>query len=93
MNATIKYRLVYKSSLLIPEKPRNDGVQAWIIQRVVVDSRDIAISADDVAIFNFDSEASTFQRFLFDGGAIEIDAMMREVFEHEREARKRRPYP
>lgn len=93
MNATVKYRLVYRGSKLLPQKKQDEGVQAWVLERRVVDDRDFCIAADDVAIFNYDSEATTFQRFLFDKGVIEIAPELQEHFELVDKARKIRSHP
>ena len=50
-----------------------------IVKDIVVDETQVT-SSEDVAIFNFDTEAMLFQRFLYGGGVVEIHRDSRELF-------------
>lgn len=72
MKTSIHYRMVYTSELLSDDL-RKSGANAWHIYQVIVDDdNDLVISRQPVAIFNMDSEALTFQRFLIGGGTVEV---------------------
>jgi hypothetical protein len=77
----LRYRLEYKSSTLLPEKYRAEGMKAWILIKEVIDpDSKTTVAYEDVAIFNFDTEATTFMRFLDSGSNVEIPDDMKELF-------------
>lgn len=81
----LRYRMAWKSSTLLPEKSRAQGVQAWILIKEVIDpDSKTAIACEDVALFNFDFEAMTFMRFIDGGGTVEIPDDMKVLIALER---------
>lgn len=81
MTATLRFRLSYGRSLLA----KHADVEAWCIWRDVIDDdTGITISSDAIAIFNLDSEATTFMRFLLEYGLhtkLEVPADFKELYE------------
>ncbi len=88
MKTSIHYVMVYTSTSLMDAKQREGGAQAWHLARIITDDDcgGLEISREYVAIFNFDSEAVTFQRFLCGGGQVEP---AREIFQAYCERRNR----
>ncbi len=86
MKATIAYQLQY-----IPHpydaKARERGTKAWCLVRVTRPELGNSTHVP-VAMFNFDSEAETFQAHVFaeglDGRLVTIDPEWRELFEDRR---------
>ena len=80
MTVRIRFRMAYGPSPLTG-KP---GIEAWCLWREVVESATgITVTSEAVAIFNFDTEAQTFMRFLCDGGlqtAIEVPDDFKELY-------------
>lgn len=88
--ATIRYRLEYKSSSLLREDLRREGVKAWVIVKLVQIDEHTTTDFEDIAIFNLNSRAEHFQRFLFERGILEIDPDMRELLEQRATALRQR---
>lgn len=77
MTITIRYRLAYGSSVLA----KRPDVQAWCIWCDVIEAATgITVSSDAVAIFNMDSAANTFMRFLLDHGTLEVPDDFKELY-------------
>jgi len=83
MIATIRYKMAY-----LPHPwntgSRAEGEKAWCLVKVVKPEHG-ATTEEPVAIFNWDSEAETFQGHVYaaglDGKLIDIDRDVRELFE------------
>lgn len=89
MTVKLRYRLEYKSSKLLPDDLRKNGAQAWILIKEVIDpDSQSTVAYEDVAIFNFDTEATTFMRFLDQGSTVEIPNDMKELFVLQRRNRR-----
>jgi hypothetical protein len=88
MKTSIHYVMVYGSSSLMPKEVRGAGMMAWHLVRIITDDDygGLEISREYVAIFNFDTEAVTFQRFLCGEGLVEPS---QEIFQAYTERRNR----
>ena len=82
MTATVTYKMEF---LPHPwnEKSRADGMKAWCLVKIVTPEHG-ARTSETVAIFNWDSEAETFQGHVYaaglDGQLIELDPDVRDLF-------------
>lgn len=72
MMAKIQYRVV---NIHHPwdEKLASKGITAWCLVREIVqaDAEHRVLDFKPIALFNLDSDAETFQRWLCDGGQVE----------------------
>jgi len=97
MKTSIHYCMVYASTSLMDAKQREGGAMAWHLARIITDDDygGLEISREYVAIFNFDSEAVTFQRFVCGGGHVEPAQEIREAYQERknREALRERRDP
>lgn len=83
VSAIIEYRLEFKSTDLMSEKAKAmfGNPQAYVLCKVVLNSVGDVVAFEDVAIFNLDSEARHFERYLMDGGEIRVTADAVELYE------------
>lgn len=83
----LRYRMGFKSSALCAQDVR--ARQAWVLIKEVIDpDSKTTVACEDVAIFNLDSEAETFMRFIYADGAVEIPDDMKELIVLQRKNRQ-----